>query len=121
MKKLLSFLLIIVLVFSFVSCGGDSSDSQSKVSESVESRARSSVISRVQLNVSLKYEIVGLPTVTCYLNKIRENEFEATGKVTVRDKYGDTYTGKYDAVVEYNPTTDKFSVSPCNVDSLYKD
>ena len=48
-----------------------------------------------------------------------ENEYEVTGKVTVQDKYGDSYTGNYDATVEYNPTTDKCDVD-CNIGDLYK-
>ena len=46
--------------------------------------------------------------------------FEVTGKVTVKDKYGDSYTGKYDAVVEYDPATDDCDAN-CDIDKLYKD
>ena len=53
------------------------------------------------------------------VDEISENNFEVTGKVTVRDKYGDTYTGNYDAVVEYNPTTNECEVD-CDIGILYK-
>ena len=51
-----------------------------------------------------------MPTITTYVEKISENTYEVTGKVTIKDKYGDSYTGKYDAEVEYNPSTEKCSV-----------
>ena len=40
--------------------------------------------------------------------------------VTIRDKYGDTFTGKYDATAIYNPLTDEFDVD-YEVGKLYKD
>ena len=79
-----------------------------------------SSIIRIMVEIALSYDTTGVPTITTFVDEIGENTYEVTGKVTVKDKYGDSYTGKYDAEVEYNPATDN-----CDVDlelgDLYKD
>ena len=112
MKKLLSFTLIFILVFFLFACGEPPQTVESKVADAVEFE--------VMFEIMLSYEIVGTPIVTTYIDTIGENEYEVTGKVTVRDKYGDTYTGKYDAIVSYNPETDKCSAQ-VDIDTLYRD
>lgn len=116
MKKILALILAVFMCLSLCACGGGKGEN----SESVEDKVRSSVESRLMTYVTLSYETVGVPTITCYIEEVGENVFEVSGKVTVKDKYGDTYSGKYDAEVEYDPSTDK-----CDVDydlgKLYKD
>ena len=57
------------------------------------------------------YEISGSPQVTmASVREVSEDEWEVSGKITVKDKYGDSYTGTYDAVVEYDSSTGKASV-----------
>ena len=117
MKKFLSLLLTIGLCVSLVACGGGSS-SESKT-ESVESKVESSVKAHINAEIILSYDTVGVPNITYYIDEISENNFEVSGKVTVQDKYGDSYSGKYDATVKYNPETDKCDTD-VEIDKLYK-
>ena len=98
----------------FCACGDEAEE------KSVNEVIGDAIESYVRVDVSLRYEISGLPTVTHYINQLEENQYEVTGKVTVKDKYGDTYTGKYDAVVDYDPVANKASVDTCDIDQLYK-
>lgn len=112
MKKFFAIILAIVLCLALCACDGGDSDTNS-----VEDKVRFQVESRITAYV---YALTkSAPIITSYVDEIRENTFEVTGKVTVRDKYGDTYTGKYDAVVEYDPATDTCDID-YEVDTLYR-
>lgn len=117
MKKFLSLLLTISLCVSLVACGGGGS-SESKT-ESVESKVERSVKAYINTEIMFSYDTVGDPNITYYIDEISENNFEVSGKVTVKDKYGDSYSGKYDAIVKYNPETDKCDTD-VEIDKLYK-
>ncbi len=114
MKKLLAAFLALVLCFSLCACADKKTNT-----ETVEDKVRSAVEARLITYVALSYDTVGVPSITCYIDEVDENKFEVSGKVTVKDKYGDTYSGKYDAEVEYNPSTDECSVD-YDLDKLYK-
>ena len=113
MKKLLAFILAMVLCFSLCACGGN------KDTESIEDRVKQSVKNRLNFMVSLDDKWKAVNNVTCIINKKSENTFEVTGKISIRDKYGDLYTGKYDASVEYDASTDTFKTN-CNIGTLTK-
>ena len=123
MKKVLSILLGLVLCFSLCACGSKSSEStvSSEYTESVEDKVRNAVETTISVYVKLSYNTTGVPTIICYIDSSGTNEYTVSGKVTVRDKYGDSYTGKYDAVVVYNPETDSCSVSSYDLGDLYQD
>ena len=115
MKKILIVLLIVVAVLSLVSCNGAESEL------SVYDRVKIAVESHINVYHMYKYDVAGRPEITYFMDEIQTNVYEVTGKVTVQDKYGDTYTGKYDAVVEYNPNKEECSVWSLELGSLYKD
>jgi hypothetical protein len=116
MKRLLALLLVLVMCLSLCACGG----SGSKKKETVESKVISAARSRIMVEIALGYDTTGVPTITTFVEKTGDNTYMVTGKVTVKDNYGDTYTGKYDAEVTYDPVADD-----CDVDlelgKLYKD
>lgn len=115
MKKILALLLAIALCVGLCACGG------SKEPEiNPESEAADAVRSRIMVEIALGYDTVGVPSITTYVDQVGENTYEVTGKVTVKDKYGDSYTGKYDATVEYDPATEDCDVD-LSLGSLYKD
>ena len=116
MKKVLAIILAMILCFSLCACNGGNEED----TESIEDKVKSAVKSDIMATIKLQYDTTGLPNITCYVDKISENKFEVTGKVTVKDKYGDSYTGKYDADVEYKPERDYCDVD-LDIGSLYKD
>ena len=116
MKRVFALILAVALCFGLCACGGGSTESKASPEEKVSSAVRSRII----VEITFSYDTTGVPTITTYVDEIGDNRYEVTGKVTVKDKYGDSYTGKYDAEVEYDPVTDD-----CDVDlelgTLYKD
>ena len=117
MKKLLCLLLTLVMCISLVACGAESSSEST--TESVASKVKRSVESLINTKIAINYDTVGVPDITCYIDEVSQNNFEVSGKVTVKDKYGDSYSGKYDATVKYNPETDKCDTD-VEIDTLYK-
>lgn len=116
MKRTLALILVLVLCLSLCACGSKGKNSEKSISD----RAADAVSSQIKVYISLAYDINGVPQVTTYVDEISTNNFEVTGKVTIRDQYGDTYTGKYDATAVYDPETDQFDVD-YDVGKLYKD
>lgn len=116
MKKALSLILALVMCLSLCACGSGSGSSKKSLSD----RAADAVSSQIKVYVKLSYEVNGVPQVTTYVTETSTNNFKVTGKVSVRDAYGDTYTGKYDATAIYDPATDDFDVD-YDVAKLYKD
>lgn len=112
MKKIISIVLIVIFIFVLCACGGGDSG---KETQSVESKVMERVRAQITAKVLLQYDTVGSPNITCYVNEAGENKYRVTGTVTVRDRYGDSYTGKYDAMVNtYSDTVD------LNLGTLYK-
>jgi len=112
MKKLVGVILVLMLCFSLCACGEG---------ESVKDKVGDAVQLMVISYVDYQYDIRAVTNVTAYVEEISENEFEVSGKVTALDDYGDSYTGKYDAVAVYDPETDYCDVIDCNVDTMYKE
>ena len=118
MKKLLLVLLVTTLTFSLIACDGK--ESSKSAEELIIEDVKSTVRGEISSTIIWKYDTEGAPTITYYVDEISENKFEITGKVTVCDKYGDTYTGKYDAVVEYDPVEEDSDIVSFNLGTLYK-
>lgn len=117
MKKVISVLLIVVLCVSFAACSSGGDDTEVK---SPQERIRNVVYNRILVNVLAKYDTQGSPNVTYYLDPISDNTFEVSGRVTVRDKYGDSYSAKYDCVAEYKPDTDDVAITDFELGGFYK-
>ena len=116
MKKALSLILALVMCLSLCACG----IGKDKKEKSMSERAADAVRAQINVYITLHYDTNGVPQVTTYVNETSMYQFEVSGKVTIRDKYGDTFTGKYDATAIYNPLTDEFDVD-YEVGKLYKD
>lgn len=114
MKKFLCLALVAILCCSFISCGNKEKE------PSKEDLVKECVKDRIDVKLMLSYDITGNIQATYFLDEVRTNVFEVTGKVTVKDKYGDSYSGKYDAVVEYDPQSKKCSLEDLEIDKLYK-
>lgn len=116
-------LLSIVFTMSAVSCGsGSTQEDKPKVEKSPEDIVESAVTSRAWSYANTLYDISGLPDVfiaTC--NETEENLYEVYGKVNVKDNYGDSYTGKFEAIAEYNPETKEADVTEFDMETPTKD
>lgn len=111
--KVLAFILAFSMLALLCACG------ESK--ESIEDKVKSAVDSRAIVYVKLMYETSGLPTLTHYIDEIGDNTYKVTGKVTVRDNYGDSFTGKYDAEVTYDPETEECNCTSFDLETPTKD
>ena len=117
MKKIIGLLLVFVMVLSLCACGGGTEEKKSSPKDAVIEKIKNRIIAEI----ALSYDTVGAPTITAYASETEENVFEISGKVTVKDSYGNKYTGQYDAIVEYNPTTEVCYVKDYDLGTLYKD
>lgn len=106
MKKFVSILLMIVLCFSLCSCSEKNSGT-----ESVMDQIKTAVRTSIGTQIVLRYERTGVTNVTYQIYKVEEGVYEVSGKVTVRDQYGDYFTGTYDADVAYDPAKDYYVAS----------
>ena len=122
MKKLLILLLSICMIGSigtFVSCK-DSTEASSSV-ETVGDKGRSKARSEVTFGVYAKYGYFPTVNITNVSESYTENKYYVSGKYTVRDNYGDKYTGKFDLTIVYDPETDTCKVTEKEIQSAYKD
>lgn len=100
------------MCFTLCACGEDPAD----IEEIVKQEAELTVYTKVYLEYGYH------PTVTAtYVRETGENVYNVSGKVRVSDKYGDQYTGTFDATVRYYPEDGDADTSSYEVSSLYKD
>lgn len=118
MKKLLVLLLVCALTLGLCACAPKINVPSVKTAEDLVEDA---VYSKIMLEILFDYDDVSVNRVTYYIDEINDSKYELTGKITVRDKYGDTYTGKYDCIVSYNSKEDKYEVKELDIGTLYKD
>ena len=107
MKKFFLILISAVLCISFVACGNtdDSNDIRESIRQAIWIKANSALQFNFQ-GTKLEGSYVDSQNITCYINQTDDLTYEVSGKVTVRDRYGDTYTGNYDAVVYFDTDGD---------------
>ncbi|MBO4949658.1 MAG: hypothetical protein J6E38_01420 [Clostridia bacterium] len=116
MKKVLAIIFACALVFMCCACSsGNEATNDNSVEDMVERAARSRVQAEVMINYSSH-----APTVTSLINNSNGDTYYVSGKVTVRDKYGDPYSGTYDAVVKYDSASNKCEVTSLDLGKLYK-
>ena len=120
MKRAFLMILAVVLCLGLCACGTGGAQKESEVEETPNDKVATAVKNQIMVQIALQYDTTGVPTITTYVSKVSENLYEVTGKVTVHDKYGDSYTGKYDAEVKYNSVTKDCDVK-LSMDTLYKD
>jgi uncharacterized lipoprotein YehR (DUF1307 family) len=103
MKKVISLILVVSMIFALSACGG------SEPEFDPEDAFRDEVNGAVIAYCALSYQNV--KTANTYLSDITidGNKYIGKGKVTIRDAYGDTYVGKITAEYRYNEDTKSFS------------
>ena len=106
----------VVLCFAVCACGGNAGASDEDITGEIEY----AVSLDLNVKVAMNYDVKGISNITYYVSEMGENQYEVTGKVTVLDKYGDSYTGNYDSIVEYDPATGECDADS-TLDTLHKD
>ena len=100
MKKIVSFIITVVMIIALVSCG-----------ESIEQRAKEHVEGEVMYIIrrTLDGAVPGATDVT-NLKKIEENYWEASGKASYTDLYGKKNSVGFEGTVKYDKNDDDFDV-----------
>lgn len=120
MKKIIALLMSAILMISLASCGGGGSSTSS--SESPEKKVISAAENSVSTKIALNYKTQGAPTFDSYCNHDEElDTYTVTGKVKVKDDYGDIYSAKYTVYVDYDAEKGKANVTKCDLDTPTKD
>lgn len=115
--KVLSLFLIIVFCFSFcitlLSC-----------SESYEKIKTSDDYIRDEIKYSIKGTLYSsgysMQSFTTNIFRDGNNRYEVSGSVTLKDRYDNIWKGSYDAIVEYDPDSDNYSVRNFDMGNIYK-
>lgn len=116
MKKVLAISLVLIIISTFLyGCGENNANTSYSITDKVESAVKNRITAKVMIN----YDVQGSPQITYYTKQISENEYSVSGKVVVRDKYGDNYEANYDATVIYDSTNDSYNES-VNLGDFYK-
>ncbi|MBR6549402.1 MAG: hypothetical protein IKT68_07665 [Clostridia bacterium] len=120
MKKIVLFLLAITLCLTFCSCGGSSTPVEEfqptltilEIEDMVEREVEYELSHKIN---SFKYNTSTTKITYCDINETSKHKFTVTGQLTVKDKYGDEYVKKFDAVAQYNPDTLTADTISCEV------
>ena len=120
MKNFLSIILIIVLsVSALCACSSPDSDSDSETSSVIS--LDDAIRNDVRREAMSKYNIAVVKEVMIgYTENVGEDQYTASGKIVVIDKYGDIYSGNWDADVTYDKETGNSS-SEIVFDRITKD
>lgn len=103
---LLALVMIISCCFIFASCDdSDKKSSKKESSSSVEDDAKEAVKYEIKAELAVKSTSGDKYTFkSCTFSTVKEKKngiYEMSGKVTVKDAYGDTLTATFDAEVEH--------------------
>lgn len=104
MKKVMTIIMALALVLGLCACG-NSGGSKVKTEEDV---IKNAVTHRANAaaTVRLDNEYSSAPTTTIsYSRETGDNSWEVSGKVSIKDKYGNPLTYSFDATVLYLPET----------------
>lgn len=116
MKKAISILLVLIIVIGLGACGNEEHSQEKTLSDRAADAVENHIWSYVYVAYNQPQNIL---VNTTHISQTNDNTFKVSGKVTVTDKYGDKFTGKYDATATYNPSTDDFDVQ-YDVGTLYR-
>ena len=111
MKNFISLTLVIIMLFSFCACSKHN-ELEKRVIEKVESVILADIM--IGYKDELNWDV--FPEFSSYVRSELKNEFEVTGKLKAKDKYGDDMEGKYDAYAIYDPDTDEIIVQDYNME-----
>ena len=116
LKKLVALFMVLAMCFSLCACETDDATNADSVEDVIKGKVEMTIYTKVYLEYGYH------PTISVtYIRERDDNVYDVSGRVTVSDKYGDPYSGTFDAVAKYDPTDKSASVSSYDVSKLYKD
>ena len=109
-KRALSFLLILLMLFGLCACA-DTEPDWIEPSLSLIQRAEKQVQEELRVYIYVTYPVHELPDVTTAVTELGGNQYKVTGEVTFTDANGKSYSGTYEADVQYLQDVDNFHVT----------
>lgn len=100
-------ILILAIVLICVFCFGGSSEPE----ETLEDTLRKHINAQVYSYVAIRYDVSGINPRITTLRETTEGTWEAYGKVSARNTYGDSYTGTFEGTCEFIESEDDFDCS----------
>lgn len=102
-KRILAAFMAAVMCALLCACGAEESTGSTVKETSLEEKAVSSVESKVCSKLSEKYDTSGgVLCRTAAVTEVSETRFEVSGKVFIKDKYGNVTSTIYDGTVFFN-------------------
>ena len=103
-KRILAAFIAAVMCALLCACGAEESTVSTVKETSLEEKAVSSVESKVRSKLSEKYDTSGgVLCKTAAVTEVKEDKrFEVSGKVFIKDKYGNLTSTIYDGTVFFN-------------------
>lgn len=105
-------IIMIILIILFFGGGKESL-------ESIEDKVKNKAKYQAQAYTMLSYDTSNTSAIVTTIRKNDANEYEVYGKITARDKYGDSFSGTFDGVCTYEDDEH----IPCDLDysKMFKD
>lgn len=103
MKKTLCMVLALVMCLPLCACGSDKEEFDPR------SAFRRTVESAVTAYCIVRYADVKVVDLTTLTIDVTGDKYTGKGKFTIRDDYGDTYTGKVTAVYKFDEESKTFT------------
>ena len=113
MKKIISLLLALTMVFALCACG--QKEPEYDPEDAFEDEVKAAVYAEYWFVDNAKEATSNLTDI-----KVDGNIYTGKGWVTVMDDYNETYSGKMTAVYEYNEEDRSFTKISLDIDTLWK-
>ena len=111
MKKISGILLCAIMCILLCSCG----------SKSPEDKIKTNIQTSIVQEIKEEYDIKSITDITYNIEQMTIKSYSVSGKITIKDRYGNFYTGEYDAYLEYVSETDEYFVEELDIYDLIKE
>ena len=120
MKKIIAIILAVIMCISMVACAAVSKEPESN-EPSLSDKIHTAVMARANMYCKVMYEDVRNVTIDIGSSaEAEDGTYTVKGYARIIDNYGDTYKGKFEAVVEVDDSG-SVSCSKFNLDTPTKE
>ena len=111
MRKITGVLLLMMVCLLFCSCGSNSPE------DKIKSNIQTSIIQEIED----EYDIKSITDITYNIEQMTIKTYCVSGKIKLKDRYGNYYQGEYDAYLEYVAETEEYIVEELDIYDLIKE